>query len=49
MPENASPQRGDNYLKLNGRNAYVEIPSTADYSVSTTGALTVAAWMRPDT
>jgi hypothetical protein len=49
MPENASPQRGDNYLKLNGRNAYVEIPSTADYSVRKTGELTVAAWMRPDT
>jgi hypothetical protein len=49
MPDNAAPQSGDIYLRFNGRNAYVEIPSIADYSISTTGALTVSAWMRPDT
>jgi hypothetical protein len=49
MPENAEPQAGDSYLKFNGRDAYVEIPSIDDYTVSTTGELTVSAWMRPDT
>jgi hypothetical protein len=43
------PQSGDVYLKFNGRDAYVEIPSLGDYSVSTTGGFTVAAWLRPDT
>jgi hypothetical protein len=46
---NAEPQPGDVYLRFNGRDAYVEIPSIDDYSVSTTGELTVSAWMRPDT
>src|SRR6516164_288784 len=49
MAENSSPQPGDIYLAFNGFNAYVEIPSIDDYSVSTTGELTVSAWMRPDT
>ena len=49
MSNNSSPRPGDVYLNFNGRNAYVEIPSLTDYSVSTTGKLTIAAWMRPDT
>jgi hypothetical protein len=49
MTGNAAPKAGDVYLLLNGNDQYVEIPSTADYSVSTTGALTVAVWLRPDT
>ena len=49
MPRNAEPQAGDSYLRFNGRDAYVEIPSIDEYSVSTTGELTVSAWMRPDT
>ena len=49
MSTNSSPRPGDVYLNFNGRNAYVEIPSLTDYSVSTTGKLTIAAWMRPDT
>jgi len=49
MPDNAEPQAGDSYLRFNGKDAYVEIPSIGDYSVSTTGELTVSAWMRPDT
>jgi hypothetical protein len=49
MGKNGSPQTGDVYLKFNGRDSYVEIPSIADYSVSTTGELTIAAWIRPDT
>ena len=48
MLENARPQPGDVYLELNGRDAYVEIPSIADYSISTTGELTISAWLRPD-
>lgn len=49
MTGNASPQSGNFYLEFNGRNAYVEIPSIDDYSVSTTGELTVSVWMKPDT
>ena len=49
MATNASPQSGDVYLQFNGRDAYVEIPSLADYSVSTTGQLTISAWLKPDT
>ena len=49
MSQNAAPQPGDVYLQFNGIDAYVEIPSIADYSVATAGALTVAAWIRPDT
>ena len=49
MAENAEPQAGDSDLRFNGRDAYVEIPSIDDYSVSTTGEFTVSAWMRPNT
>jgi hypothetical protein len=49
MATNSSPKRGEVYLRLNGLDNYVEIPSIADYSIATTGELTVAAWMRPDT
>lgn len=49
MLQSAEPQPGDIYLSFNGGNAYVEIPSLHDYSVSTTGELTVSVWMRPDT
>jgi concanavalin A-like lectin/glucanase superfamily protein len=36
-------------LVFNGAGAYAEIPDSPEFSVSTTGSLTVAAWMRPDT
>jgi hypothetical protein len=49
MNENASPKSGDVYLQLNGSDAYVEIPTIEDYSVATTGELTISAWMKPDT
>jgi hypothetical protein len=49
MAKNASPKPGDVYLAFNGRGAFVEIASLADYSVSTTGGLTISAWLRPDT
>lgn len=48
MAQKSAPHNGDFYLKFNGVNNYVEIPSIEDYSVSTTGAITVAAWVRPD-
>jgi hypothetical protein len=49
MLQNAAPQSGNIYLQFNGIDAYVEIPSIADYSLATTVALTVAAWIRPNT
>jgi len=49
MAANAAPRPGDVYLRFNGQDNYVEIPSIADYSVATTGELAVAAWVRPDT
>jgi hypothetical protein len=36
-------------LQFNGTASdYIEIPDSADFSVATTGSLTVSAWMRPD-
>src|SRR2546427_348140 len=44
------PARGPGpvYLHFNGVDQYIEIPSSADFSVTRNG-LTVPAWMRPDT
>src|SRR5258708_3668855 len=39
---------GPHYLHFNGDGNYVEVPSSADFSVDTNQALSVAAWMRPD-
>lgn len=36
-------------LPFDGLSSYVEMPDSADFSVPTTGGLTVAAWLRPDT
>ncbi len=37
------------YLQFDGSNTnYVEVPDSTDFSVDTTGALTISAWMRPD-
>jgi len=49
MGANAAPRQGDVYLRFDGVNNFVEIPSTADYSIATTSELSVAAWIRPDT
>lgn len=38
---------GPYYLSFNGDRNYVEVPSSADFSVDTNQALTIAAWMRP--
>lgn len=35
-------------LQFNGIDNYMEVPNSSDFSVATTGALTVSAWMRPD-
>lgn len=37
------------YLQFNGMSDYVEVPDSTDFSVSTSGALTFSAWMKPDT
>jgi hypothetical protein len=44
----AAPNPGDVYLQFNGIDNYVEIPSIDALSVSTTGELTVSAWLKPD-
>jgi hypothetical protein len=44
----AAPHKGDVYLHFNGIDNYVEIPSSDDLSVATSGELTVSAWIRPD-
>jgi hypothetical protein len=37
------------FLHFNGTSDYVQVSDSADFSVATTGSLTVSAWMRPDT
>lgn len=36
------------YLHFDGRQSYVEIPDSLDFSLTTTGSLTVSAWIRPE-
>jgi hypothetical protein len=45
---NSAPRKGDVYLKFTGVDSYVEIVSIEDYSIATTGELSVSAWIRPD-
>lgn len=40
---------GSSYLSFDGVHTYVEIPDTPDFSVATTGQLTVSAWIQPET
>jgi hypothetical protein len=40
---------GTSYLSFDGLQTYVEIPDSPDFSVATTGQLTVSAWIRPET
>ena len=49
MPQNAARQSGNTDLKFEGTNAYVEVACIADCGVITKEALTVSAWMRPNT
>jgi len=36
------------YLHFDGLQSYIEMPDSSDFSLPTTGALTVSAWMRPE-
>jgi len=38
-----------NGMWFNGVNSFVEVPESDDFSVTTTGALSISAWVRPDT
>jgi len=38
----------DSTLLFDGQTSYVEIADSADFSVATTGQLSVSAWIRPD-
>ena len=40
---------GSSAYSFNGTDAHVEIPDHRDFSVSTTGKLSISAWMRPGT
>jgi hypothetical protein len=37
------------YLHFDGVQSYIEVPDSPDFSIPTTGALTVSAWIRPAT
>jgi hypothetical protein len=41
-------QNVDSVLVFDGIDDYIEIPDSPDFSVATTGQLTVSAWIRPD-
>ena len=41
-------QNADSVLVFDGIDDYIEIPDSPDFSVATTGQLTVSAWIRPD-
>jgi hypothetical protein len=41
-------QNIDAVLVFDGIDDYIEIPDSSDFSVATTGQLTVSAWIRPD-
>ncbi len=40
---------GSSELYFDGAHTYIEIPSSPDFSVPTTGAFTVSAWINPET
>ena len=41
-------RQGEAGLVFSGEGAYAEVPDSPDFSVSATGRLTIAVWMRPD-
>ncbi len=45
----ADPTPPQAHLEFDGESNYVQVPNSSDFSVNTTGALTVSVWMRPDT
>jgi hypothetical protein len=40
---------GNSYLHFDGLHSFIEIPSSPDFSLPTTGALAISAWIRPTT
>lgn len=48
-PAFADPTPPQVYLQFDGMSDYVEVPDSADFSISAGGGLTASAWMRPDT
>gem|GEM_PF-756570 len=48
-PSSASLPNGDSAAVFNGSSQYLTVPSSADFSIPTTRALTWEAWIRPDT
>jgi hypothetical protein len=42
-------RNGSSAYSFNGTNAYIEIPDHRDFSVTTTGKLSISVWMRPGT
>ncbi len=40
---------GNSCLHFDGLQSYIEIPDSPDFSLTTTGALAVSAWIRPST
>jgi hypothetical protein len=47
-PATTALPNGDRSLLFNGTNQYVEVNNSPDLSVTTTGILTLEAWIRPD-
>jgi hypothetical protein len=45
----AATMSGGSYLHFDGEQSYIEIPDSPDFSLPTTGALTISAWIRPST
>ncbi len=39
---------GSQTLLFDGSSTFIEVPDSPDFSVSTTGALSISAWIRPD-
>jgi hypothetical protein len=54
VPHNVTPTsnrlgNGSSAWSFNGADAYIEIPDHRDFSVPTTGQLSISVWMRPGT
>ena len=48
-PVHARMPNGDNAANFNGAGQYLSVPSSAAFSISTTGELTWEAWIKPQT
>jgi len=49
MSAHSGPKPGDICLVFGGDGDYIEVPSHPDLSPGKTGAMTISAWLRPDT